>query len=112
MLKRHFFQILAAILLAIGASTAAAGSAHAGTPILYNQYGDYVPMRPAPTTQVYVRVWSRNSTQFRMTCWTYGERTYGNYSSDVWFYGQTYATGSWGYVHSSQVYYQWTVPRC
>lgn len=78
----------------------------------WNNRGSYVPMYYAPTTATNVKVWSRNGTKFLMICWTDWQWATGNYTSNRWFYGETYSTGSYGYVHSSYVNNQGAVPRC
>ena len=100
---------IAIALAAIGLTVA---PAYAGGPIVYNQRGSYVPMMYAPTSNVGVQHWMRNSTRFDMRCWTDKQWFNGNYGSSRWFWGQAYDTGSYGYVHSSYVYYQWGIPHC
>lgn len=107
----------AAALLAVMATTFTllGSTASAGTSILYNQRGSYTNIYFAPTTNVNVKATVQNGTfgaKFNMSCWVYGQALTGNYYSSVWFYGQYFSTGSYGYVHSSYVYYQTTVPRC
>ena len=53
-----------------------------------------------------------NGTKFAMNCWTTHYGFNGNYWSNRWFYGQSYRNGSWGWVHSSYVYYQKSVRHC
>lgn len=48
----------------------------------------------------------------RMNCWRWGTETTGAYLSAKWFYVTTLNTSRKGYVHSSRVGSQTTVPEC
>ncbi len=101
------------MVFSLGFLTYAASPAMAGGPIVYNQRGNYVPMYYAPTPyNINVKNWMPNSTRFNMRCYEDFQWFNGNYGSYRWYYGQAFNTGQWGYVHSSYVYYQWSVPRC
>ena len=113
MRKRHVLRSVAVSVVAVlGSLVIGLAPAFAGGPIVYNQAGGSVPMYGLPGANV-VTYWLPQSSRFNMSCYvdlrTY---TYGNYWTNRWYYGQTFAGGHWGYVQSSWVYYQWTVPRC
>lgn len=77
---------------------------------LYNNTGSYwIKMYPVPRATNYPTNYSRPGSVFYMDCWQYGQSFAGNYLSTKWFYGYN---GSWGYIHSSYVYNQITVPPC
>lgn len=97
------------VLAVVGLS---ATPALAGGPIVYNQRGGSIAMRWAPTTNAGVTHWLPQSSRFLMVCYTDFQWYNGNYNSNRWFYGQTFAGGYYGYVHSSYVYYQTRVPHC
>jgi len=104
---------IAAVMLAT--FTALGARASAGTSILYNQYGSITKIYYAPNTKLNVKATVKNGTfgaKFTMSCWVYGQAMTGNYYSSVWYWGQYFSTGDYGYVHSSYVYYQTSVPRC
>lgn len=87
-------------------------AAHAGMPIVWNSRGGSIPMYYAPTNATYVKSWLPNSSKFYMICYTDHQWYTGNYRTNRWFYGQSLATGQYGYVNASWVYYQWNVRRC
>lgn len=84
----------------------------AGGPIVWRPNGWWVPMQYGPTNAGYVQSWLKPSSRFKMICWTDYKGYTGNYYSVRWFWGQSYYNGSYGYVHSSYVYYQTAVPHC
>ena len=86
---------------------------------VYNQHGKQVPVQGVPHVgpdyPLYFTV--DNGTKTEMTCWTDTEYSTGNYRSNRWFYVKFYtprfgALIGRGYVHSSYVYYQTSVPHC
>ncbi|MEA2191654.1 MAG: hypothetical protein QOI73_1775 [Solirubrobacteraceae bacterium] len=107
--KKVHWMIAASVLVM---SLAIAGPAQAGMPIVYDQSGGSVPMFVGTKASLPVEYWEPNSSQFEMNCWTDDDWYSGNYSTNRWFYGQDYATGDWGYVPASYVYYQVDVPSC
>lgn len=110
--SRKFFALLLVILSSIGIVGTTATPALAGGPIVYNQRGGSIPMYYGTRSTSSVQQWLPQSSRFDMKCW-YDDQWYnGNYNTNRWFYGQTYSTGSWGFVPASYVYYQWNVPRC
>ena len=107
--------ITAALLVMLATLTAFGARADAGTSILYNQSGKTTKIYYAPNTKLNVKATVTNGTfgaKFIMACWVSGQAMYGNYQSSVWYWGQYFSTGAYGYVHSSYVYYQTSVPRC
>ena len=111
----RFRSAVASVVAVVASLVIGATPALASGPIVYNQRGGSVPMYGVPSDQpgVQVTYWLRQSSRFNMICWQ--DRSfysYGNYWSNRWYYGQTFDGGHYGYVHSSWVYYQWTVPRC
>ena len=103
--------MLTAIFAPLSVGVPFAQADHSGVTVR-NYSSSYVAMRYAPTSVVNVKVRVPNGTSFRMTCWLWGQTFTGNYRSAKWFYGQEYSRGSWGYIHSSYVLNQITVPRC
>jgi hypothetical protein len=110
-------SVVARISLALAMGATVAGlvvtPAHAGSwPVVYRQAGNhYTPLYGLPGANV-VQAWLPPGNRFSMQCWTdLRYSSYGNYWSVRWFRGQAF-TGHYGYVHSSYVYYQWSVPRC
>ena len=94
------------------ASLLAFTPAQAGSPIVWNHTGGYIPQYYAPNQNYSnVKSWLPNSSHFYMTCWIDNTWYYGNYWSNRWFGGWG-ATGYWGYVPASYVYYQVSVPHC
>lgn len=75
----------------------------------YSSNGSWIPIRPCPTTNCNPTGWVKSGSTFYMDCYTDFQWSYGNYWSNRWFYGYN---GYWGYVHSSYVYNQISVPRC
>src|SRR5258708_4183107 len=108
----RFKRFLVSVAAVVTSLVIGAAPAFAGGPIVYNQRGGSIPMYGVPTTNSNVTYWLPQSSRFNMSCWTDWQWSYGNYWSNRWYWGQTFAGGHWGYVHSSWVYYQWTVPRC
>ena len=106
-------------LVAVLAVSSQSGEAKtAGTPLVWNQRGDYVPTRAdCPSVYCPVTAWLKNGTAFIMQCWADATlSSTGNYASRRWYRGY-YTLTRWGWhyftwVHSSYVYYQWTVPHC
>jgi hypothetical protein len=110
---KKFFVKVSAILVSIASIfVIAAPAAHAGMPIVWNSRGGSIPMYYAPTNATYVKSWLPNSSKFYMICYTDSQWYTGNYRTNRWFCGQSYATGQYGYVNASWVYYQWNVRRC
>ncbi len=116
MRKRYVFRSVAVSIVAVlGSLVIGLAPAFAGGPIVYNQRGGSVPMYgvPSDASGVQVTYWLKQSSRFNMICYVDQRfNSYGNYWSNRWFYGQTFDGGHYGYVHSSWVYYQWTVRRC
>ena len=76
---------------------------------VYNNTGGWIPMYPVPTKTNYPTNWTKPGSVFYMDCWVYGQSYAGSYISNIWFYGYN---GNWGYINSSYVYNQISVPRC
>lgn len=74
-----------------------------------NWYGSSTPNYPVPRATQYPNGWVKDGTAFYMHCYTDHSYFSGNYGSSRWFYGYN---GYWGYVHSSYVFNQISVPRC
>lgn len=104
-------SIFASAALALGL-LAATPAAQAGGTIVWNHTGGKIPQYYAPN-QYYsnVKSWLPNSSHFTMTCWIDNTYYNGNYNTNRWFAGWG-ATGYWGYVPASYVYYQVSVPHC
>lgn len=111
-----------ALLLIIGSMLmGVAAPAAEAYPVTHNQRGSHVPLKYGPTNAGNTR-WIPNTYRtwygsyinykFRMMCFSDFQWYTGNYSSNRWFYGQTFWDGSYMWVHSSYVWYQWAVPRC
>ncbi len=102
--------------LTVAIATAAIGltaaPAFAGGPIAYRQAGNHwSPMYGIPNGNV-IQAWLAPGERFNMVCYVdsyYGST--GNYFSHRWYYGQSFDHG-YGYVHSSYIYYQWSVRPC
>ncbi len=72
-------------------------------------------LRTCPSTGCTARAWLPNGRNVDMICWTDAQWANGNYWSNRWF-KVTAEGGSYynytGYVHSSLVASQTSVPRC
>ncbi len=97
--------------LSLGGIALVAQPVMAGSPIVYNQHGSYVPLVNGTKSRLSIRAWLKNSTHFYMHCYVVDGWYNGNYSTNKWFWGQSDYQG-WGWVHASYVYYQTSVPRC
>jgi hypothetical protein len=106
--------LLVIVLLAASLAMAISVQAASARPYLWNYKSPYyVPVRACPSTLCNpTGGWARNGTVFAMRCWVDYQWATGNYRSPRWFWGQSYHNGYWGYVHSSYVQRQVTVPRC
>jgi hypothetical protein len=105
-LVRAVCVLLSALALGGTASAAQASS------IVWKANGGSVPMYWGTRSWSGVKAWLPNSSHFQMVCWVDDQWYYGNYWSNRWFFGQSYATGDWGSVPASYVYYQVWVPHC
>lgn len=105
-------KVMAVVALVVSLLFSVALPAEAANTIVWNSRGSSVPMYYAPTSATYVKAWLPNSSRFTMLCWVDHQSYYGNYSTNRWFWGQTFAGGHYGYVNASWVYYQKSVPRC
>lgn len=109
---RGYKRVLMAAAMMLTATIGTATTAQARGPIVYKQSGGSVPMYYAPCNCTNVQQWLPQSSRFDMWCWTDHQWFNGNYGSSRWFRGQTHHGGAVGFVHSSYVYYQTSVPRC
>ena len=100
----------AIVLVAIIALFSSASAAFADEPIVWNANGGPVPMYWGTRTSSGISEWLPNSSEFGMQCWVDDEWYEGNYWSNRWFFGQSFATGDWGNVPAAFVYYQVSVP--
>ena len=108
--KKRYASFIAflALIFSLGAVT----PAQASTSIVWNHTGGSVPMFWGTRTTGGIKAWIPNSSHFEMRCWVDDQWYYGNYWSNRWFWGQSYATGDWGFEPASFVYYQTYVPHC
>jgi hypothetical protein len=112
-MRKRLAAILLLLGLVFGAATVVAPSAQArGGPIVYNQSGGYVPISWGTRDSAGIARWTRNSTRYDMWCYADDGWSYGNYWSNRWYLGVIYDTGQSVWIHSSYVYYQWSVPPC
>jgi hypothetical protein len=69
-------------------------------------------LRAQPTTASYGQEYLGNVTSVLMICWIDAQWATGNYSSNRWFRVEPAYDPAVGYVHSSLVANQVTVPHC
>jgi hypothetical protein len=69
-------------------------------------------LRAQPTTNSYGIEYLGNGTQVLMMCWIDAQWATGNYSSNRWFRVEPAYDPNVGYVHSSLVANQVSVPHC
>ena len=109
----------AATALAVGGlmATTSAPVASAGNFVSYvSSNSGGANLRACPSTNCRSLGYMRNGVKLDMVCWTDSQWVYppnSNYASPRWFRVWTYALGaSGGYVHSSLVANQTSVPHC
>lgn len=105
-----FLVALAPLVAGLGAAAIPAQANHYSW--VHNQKGGSVCLSWYQGYNGRCITWMPNGTKFAMRCWADHHGFTGNYYSRRWFYGQAFNTGSWGWVHSSYVYYQKSVPHC
>jgi len=96
-------------LTAAGAVVATTATAAQASYTHNNRYS-YSELRNGPSGSNLVIANLYNNTTVGMRCWTDSSWWYGNYNSPRWFYVSVGSSGGW--VHSSFVWAQISVPHC
>lgn len=99
----------AVALMAVGAVLATTAAAAQASYTHNNRYS-YSELRNGPSGSNLVIANLYNNTTVGMRCWTDTSWWYGNYNSPRWFYVS--AGSRYGWVHSSFVWAQISVPHC
>jgi hypothetical protein len=100
-------------VVAVGALTLAPGrSAQAAGWAMIRSTSGGAWLRVQPTTASYGQEYLGNGTSVLMICWVDAQWATGNYSSNRWFEVEPAYDPAVGYVHSSLVANQVSVPHC
>ncbi len=100
--------ILTSTVLALAPALSAQASGWAS--IRSNTGGAW--LRAQPTTAAYGEEYLGNGTSVLMICWVDAQWATGNYASNRWFKVEPAYDPTVGYVHSSLVANQASVPHC
>ncbi|MCX6728500.1 MAG: hypothetical protein NTV39_01905 [Candidatus Saccharibacteria bacterium] len=105
-------KFLVAMVLSISILTTLPASAGAAA-WLWSNHGSWTPTHTScASVACPADYWVPNNTKFIMRCYMDAQWATGNYSSNRWFAGYPQYYSRYTYVHSSYVYYQYSVPRC